>query len=105
MRMPVIALLFAVPAASLAADRQLLWGDTHLHTSYSSDAYTTNNLTADPDVTIQVGPDVMPARASTLEGADRERLWGVLTGIWPDYDQYQAKTDRVIPLVALDPAA
>jgi deazaflavin-dependent oxidoreductase (nitroreductase family) len=63
------------------------------------------NLAADPDVTIQVGPDVMAARASTLEGADRERMWGVLTGIWPDYDNYQAKTDRVIPLVALEPAA
>jgi deazaflavin-dependent oxidoreductase (nitroreductase family) len=63
------------------------------------------NLAADPDVTIQVGPDVMTARASTLEGADRERMWGVLTGIWPDYDNYQAKTDRVIPLVALEPAA
>ena len=62
------------------------------------------NLTGDPYVTIQVGPDEMPARASTIEGADRERLWGVLTGIWPDYDAYQAKTDRTIPLVALEPA-
>lgn len=62
------------------------------------------NLTDDPDVTIQVGPDEMPARASTIEGADRERLWGVLTGIWPDYDKYQAKTERTIPLVALEPA-
>ena len=62
------------------------------------------NLTDDPDVTIQVGPDEMPARASTIEGADRERLWGVVTGIWPDYDAYQAKTDRTIPLVALEPA-
>ena len=32
-----------------AQDRQLLWGDTHLHTSFSSDAYTNNNLTAGPD--------------------------------------------------------
>ena len=27
-----------------------------------------------------------------------------MTGIWPDYDEYQAKTDRTIPLVALEPA-
>lgn len=48
---PVLALLALAlgPVHPHAAERQLLWGDTHLHTMYSSDAYTNNNLTAGPD--------------------------------------------------------
>ena len=38
-----------LPPGAAAADRQLLWGDTHLHTTYSFDAFLNNNLTADPD--------------------------------------------------------
>ncbi|NCF21269.1 MAG: DUF3604 domain-containing protein, partial [Haliea sp.] len=37
-------------SSATAAGKQLLWGDTHLHTTYSSDAYANGNLTAEPDV-------------------------------------------------------
>jgi deazaflavin-dependent oxidoreductase (nitroreductase family) len=61
------------------------------------------NLEADPDVIIQVGPEVMRARASTVGDDRRDELWATMSHIWPDYDQYATKTDRVIPLVELEP--
>jgi deazaflavin-dependent oxidoreductase (nitroreductase family) len=61
------------------------------------------NLSDDPEVEIQVGDRVMPARAATAEGENRERLWSQMTGIWPDYHNYQARTRRVIPVVTLEP--
>jgi len=61
------------------------------------------NLTAQPEVTIQVGPDELPARARTAEGDEREALWARMTAIWPAYDEYQAKTSRRIPIVVLEP--
>lgn len=61
------------------------------------------NLAAEPEVEIQVGAERMRARARTAEGDDRERLWAQMTGIWPAYDDYQAKTTRQIPVVVLEP--
>jgi proline iminopeptidase len=60
------------------------------------------NLQADPEATVQVGADVFTARARIAEGEERAALWSQLCGIWPAYDEYQSKTDRVIPVVVLD---
>lgn len=59
------------------------------------------NLVADPDITIQVKDEVIPVQASTAEGAERERLWSLMTEVWPDYDSYQTRTEREIPVVVL----
>lgn len=61
------------------------------------------NLVANPDVEVQVGPEVFHAKARTADADERARLWPDLTAVWPDYDEYQKKTDREIPLVVLDP--
>ena len=60
------------------------------------------NLVAHPEVEVQVRGDVFRARASTAEGEERERLWELVNRQWPDYDSYQEKTDREIPVVVLE---
>jgi hypothetical protein len=42
-----------------------------------------------------------PGRARTAGPGDRDRLWAVMTAIWPDYDDYAKKTEREIPLVVI----
>lgn len=62
------------------------------------------NLESDPNVELQVLDEVFPARAHTAAGEERERLWQLVNGQWPDYDSYQQKTDREIPVVVLERA-
>jgi deazaflavin-dependent oxidoreductase (nitroreductase family) len=58
-----------------------------------------DNLVANPDATIQVLAEEIPVSASTATGAERDRLWALMTEVWPAYDDYQAKTSREIPIV------
>jgi proline iminopeptidase len=59
------------------------------------------NLTANPEVGVQVGTDRFRARASTVEGPERSKLWDLMVGIYSPYVDYQKKTERKIPVVVL----
>jgi len=63
------------------------------------------NLLAHPDATIQVWDELRPVFAHTATPEQKARLWPIMIEQWPDYDRYQAKTERVIPLVVLSPRA
>jgi deazaflavin-dependent oxidoreductase (nitroreductase family) len=61
------------------------------------------NLLASPDVTVQVRSDRRAMRARVAEPDERALLWPRLVDLYADYDSYQSWTDRVIPVVVLDP--
>jgi deazaflavin-dependent oxidoreductase (nitroreductase family) len=60
------------------------------------------NLVANPEVEVQVKADRFTARARTATKEEKERYWPGMAQMWPDYDNYQAKTSREIPLVILE---
>jgi deazaflavin-dependent oxidoreductase (nitroreductase family) len=62
------------------------------------------NLTVNPEVRIQVKDTEFRATARTAQGEERARLWDVMIGVWPGYNEFQARTGRQIPVVVLEPA-
>jgi len=62
------------------------------------------NLQANPDVSVQVKADRFAARARTASKQEKPELWKTMTSIWPDYDEYQTKTEREIPVIILERA-
>ena len=63
------------------------------------------NLQADPSAGVQVADRRFNARARVATATERERLWPVMVRIFPLYEEYAQKTDRVIPIVLLTPQA
>lgn len=59
------------------------------------------NLLADPEASIDVLAETIPVVASTAQGEERARLWSLMAEVWPAYDDYQARTEREIPVVVL----
>jgi deazaflavin-dependent oxidoreductase (nitroreductase family) len=61
------------------------------------------NIAADPHVRVQVLGEQFDATARVADPDEKARLWPEMVKIWPAYDEYQAKTDRDIPIVLLEP--
>jgi deazaflavin-dependent oxidoreductase (nitroreductase family) len=59
------------------------------------------NLVADSEVQVQVKGDRFAAHARTATAEEKPELWKTMTAVWPDYDQYQRRTEREIPVVIL----
>jgi deazaflavin-dependent oxidoreductase (nitroreductase family) len=59
------------------------------------------NLLAEPRVRVQLKDEQFEATARPAGPEERSRLWAIMTDIWPDYDEYTTRTERVIPIVVL----
>lgn len=62
-----------------------------------------HNLAAHPEARVQIGSRARDVLARRASDAEKAALWPRLVGIYPDYDDYQARTDRNIPVMILSP--
>ncbi len=62
-----------------------------------------HNLRANPDVTAEIGTATISARAVPIEGSERDEIYAEQARRYPGFQEYQEKTDRVIPVVELVP--
>ncbi|MCU1477991.1 MAG: hypothetical protein JWQ64_2684 [Subtercola sp.] len=63
------------------------------------------NLQANPEVYLTVGASSFYGTARTATPEEKPALWQKMVAIYPDYADYQVKTDREIPIVIIDPKA
>ncbi|MDX3071147.1 nitroreductase family deazaflavin-dependent oxidoreductase [Streptomyces sp. NPDC088354] len=63
-----------------------------------------HNLVADPRVELQDGPVRQDMTAREVTGQEKAEWWERAIAAWPDYADYQTKTDREIPVFVLEPA-
>lgn len=61
------------------------------------------NLLESPEAEIQVGADRLRVTARRATDDEKSRLWDVMVELWPNYEQYQSRTQRAIPVVILSP--
>lgn len=62
------------------------------------------NLQDRPKARIQVRDQQIDVTARTAGSQEKPRLWQIMTEVWPNYEVYQSRTDRDIPVVVLSPS-
>jgi deazaflavin-dependent oxidoreductase (nitroreductase family) len=62
------------------------------------------NLRADPSCEVEIGRDRRRMQAHEATPDEKARYWPQLVAMYPDYDDYQRRTARDIPVVVLEPA-
>lgn len=61
-----------------------------------------HNLVAHPETTIEVGAETIPVTAAVISGEERDRLYATQASLRPAFADYQEKTARRIPVIALN---
>jgi len=61
------------------------------------------NLVADPAVTIQDGSEPHDYVVREVTGAECDDWWARSVAVFPTYDDYQSRTERVIPVLVAEP--
>lgn len=62
------------------------------------------NIKADPTAKIEIGDETITVTATEVTGADRDRIYAEQAALMPGFADYEKKTSRIIPVVALTPA-
>ncbi len=62
-----------------------------------------HNLVANPDASIEVGTETRSVRARVTEGQERTDIWSIQKERYPGFAEYEARTDREIPVLVLEP--
>ncbi len=60
------------------------------------------NLKANPDTEVQIGNEHRKVHARVATPEEKKRLWPEAVRVYPSYEQYQARTEREIPIVILE---
>ncbi len=61
------------------------------------------NVVANPEITVQVGSTRQRMRARQVDDSEKQSLWPTICAVHPDFDMYQQRTERNIPVFVCSP--